>query len=491
METLMQIHSCPPECVISVVDEGEQFGVLSIKPEKTDRVQNTMFLLFTVDRTGSMNEDDKMKYVKDTFKNIIKYIANQESDIYIQVNVFNVDVDICIDVVKVSLDNMDELIQKIDAIEADGSTAIDVALESAKTTMSLYKEKNPTHSVHHIFMTDGEATSGETNNGRLAAMVSGVYPNTFIGFGYKHNSTLLRKMSETERASYDFVDNVEHTGLVYGDILHSLMYPALFDVTIRIENGSFYNWKTNSWVQEITECLLVSETEKNYHFKCENRSNVEIRIFGKSGANEPSTLIDMVEDMPPLINGETGVLMYYTCDLSKYVFRQAVLNQLSIAKSNNRIDARTECKKDMADLFSKLRTYMKESDNEDDAMLKQLCDDLSIAYKTLGTEQGRVLSCARQASQGRQQSRNVSTPMHYTQPRSPFAPPIYRQNLTSLSRANRETTITPLFNFPDMEDDFNPQSDETEIDVYVPSENPISCYATAQAADTMRHMTQS
>ena len=480
METSIQIHSCPPECAISLVDEGEQFGVLSVKPGKTDRVLNTMFLLFTVDRTGSMMEDDKMKHVKDTFKNMIKYIANQDSDIYVQVNVFNVDVDICIEPVKVSRDNMDELIQKIDAIEANGSTAIDVALESAKTTMSRYIEENPTHSVHHIFMTDGEATSGETNNSRLAAMVSGSYPNSFIGFGYKHNSTLLRKMSETERASYDFVDNVEHTGLVYGDILHSLMYPAIFDVSIRIENGYLYNWKTNSWVQEITECLLVSETEKNYHFKCANRNDVEIRIFGKHNTNEQSVLIDTVDDVPPLINGDTGVLMYHTCDLSKYVFRQAVLNQLSIAKSNDRIDTGTECKKDMADLFSKLRTYMKESDNEDDAMLKQLCDDLSIAYKTIGTEQGRVLSCARQTSQGRQQSRNVSTPIR---PRSAFAPPIYRQNAG--------TAITPLFNFPDTQDDFIPQSDETEIDVYVPSENPISCYATTQAADTMRHMTQS
>ena len=480
METSIQIHSCPPECHVSVVDEGEQFGVLSVKPGKTDRVLNTMFLLFTVDRTGSMMEDDKMKHVKDTFKNMIKYIADQDADIYIQVNVFNTEVNTRISPVKVHQGNLEVLIEKIDAIEAEGSTAIDWALQCASSTMNLYMELNPTHSVHHIFMTDGEATSGETNNSRLAAMVSGSYPNSFIGFGYKHNSTLLRKMSETERASYDFVDNVEHTGLVYGDILHSLMYPALFDVSIRIENGFLYNWKTNSWVQEITECLLVSETEKNYHFKCMNRNEVEIRIFGKHNANEQSILIDTVDDMPPLINGETGVLMFHTSDLSKYVFRQAVLDQLSIAKSNNKIDTVTECKKDMADLFSKLRTYMKDSDNEDDSMLKQLCDDLSIAYKTLGTEQGRILSCARQTSQGRQQSRNVSTPIR---PRSAFAPSIHRQNAG--------TTITPLFNFPDTQDDFNPQSDETEIDMYIPSENPISCYATMQATHTMRCMSQS
>jgi len=490
METSIQIHSCPPECAISVVDEGEQFGVLSVKPGKTDRIQDTMFLLFTVDRTGSMQEGDKMKHVKDTFKNMIKYIADQEADIYIQVNVFNTEVNTCISPVKVHQGNMEGLIEKIDAIEADGSTAIDWALKCAASTMDVYMELNPTHSVHHIFMTDGEATSGETNNGRLASMISSSYPNTFIGFGYRHNSTLLRKMSETDRASYDFVDNAEHTGLVYGEILHSLMYPALFDVKIRVKDGHLYNWKTNSWVQEITECLLVSETEKNYHVKCGDRRKIEIEIFGKRGVNEQPSLVDTVEDIPPLINGETGELMYQTYDLSKYVFRQAVLNQLSKAKSNDNIDTHTECKKDMADLFSKLRTYMKETDNEDDSMLKQLCDDLSLTYKTLGTEEGRVLSCARQTSQGRQQSRNVSTPTQATQLRSPFAPPIYRQNARSFTRSNTETGITPLFNFPDINDDFK-QSDQTEIELYVASEDPISCYATTQAANMMRCMTQS
>jgi len=123
-------------------------------------------------------------------------------------------------------------------------------------------------------------------------------------------------------------------------------------------------------------------------------------------------------------------------------------------------------------------------------MLKQLCDDLSLTYKTLGTEEGRVLSCARQTSQGRQQSRNVSTPTQATQLRSPFAPPIYRQNARSFTRSNTETGITPLFNFPDINDDFK-QSDQTEIDLYVASEDPISCYATTQAANMMRCMTQS
>ena len=113
LETSIKIHSCPPECDTSVVSEAEQFGVLSLKPGKTSRTQNNVFILFTVDRTGSMQEGEKMKYVKETFKNMIKYIADQKAEIYIQVNVFNVEVETCIQSVKVHNDNMEELIQKV------------------------------------------------------------------------------------------------------------------------------------------------------------------------------------------------------------------------------------------------------------------------------------------------------------------------------------------------------------------------------------------
>ena len=464
LESSIQIHSSPAECLVTVVQETEQFGVLTVKPGATNLSQNTIFILFTVDRTGSMQQGRKMKYVKDTFKNMIKFIADQDAEIFVQVNIFNTEVEVCIEPVKVDKKNAVYLIQKIDAIEADGSTAIDAALKSAKDTMTQYLEENPTHSVHHIFMTDGEATAGETNNGKLAEMVSANYSNTFIGFGYRHNSTLLRKFSDINRSSYDFVDDVEHTGLVYGDILHSLMYPVLFDVSLQIKNGLLYDWKTNSWVEEINENVLVSETEKNYHFKCVDRYKVEIDIYGKRAMSDESIHIDNVDDVPCLIHGDTGVEIHHTYDLSKYVFRQAVLDKLFIAKSNDDLEIEDVVKKDIADLFSKLRKYMTETNKMDDSMLQQLCDDLSIAYKTLGTENGRLLSSARQSGQGRQKSRNVSSPMH------------------------RE--ITPLHNNPDREDDFKQWHNQNEIDAYIPSENPISCYATPQATQTMRSMSQ-
>jgi hypothetical protein len=59
---------------ISSLSFGERFGLLSLQFEKTEMTKNPVFILFTIDRTGSMSEfgntgdiKNKMFYVKETW----------------------------------------------------------------------------------------------------------------------------------------------------------------------------------------------------------------------------------------------------------------------------------------------------------------------------------------------------------------------------------------------------------------------------------------
>jgi hypothetical protein len=145
-----------------------------------------------------------------------------------------------------------------------------------------------------------------------------------------------------------------------------------------------------------------------------------------------------------------------------------------------------------------------------DPMMAQLCDDLSIVYQTAGTRHGQMLSVARSSSQGRQNSNTttMTQDVNHDHDYDDTFVPAYDSQVPMLPRSNaiafdtqlmRSNTLgpTPLLHPVDEEDDFEPIFQEIEgdfddndyIDRYLPSENPISCFATPTALHTIRSLT--
>jgi hypothetical protein len=498
------------------ISPNEKFGVLTVKACTMPVTQLPVFMLFTIDKTDSMSERDssgftKIHYVKETFKKMVDFISKKNAPIYIRVHTFNTTVQVIVETVLVTPENAEEISQKITNIVTSDSTCIDCALQSANEAMLDYVNMNPTHSVHHVFMTDGEATSGLMIHSLLAEMVVESFPNTFIGFGEHHNADLLRKMSDRKMANYSLVDNNENTGLVYGDIIHGLLYPAAKDLTMHIEGGFLYDWKTNQWVTNLSEPILVSESTRTYHVKTEKPECVSIEIRGAC-ANDPSNEVQLLETafkLPDLESIETGEIMSSAMDLSRYVFRQATQELMFEARNADRSNQNllSGVKGKMSDLFRKLRVYIREADIEGDPMLKQLCDDLYITHRTLGTRNGRMFTLARQATQGRQQSHipsprvlseNIVTPLQHPGDYDDdlrdgqFTPRVRRQN--AMGGMSRTNTGVHVNSFPELETNFEAHGmmqDEDSIERHQMSDTVISCYATPSAVDTMRSMSQS
>jgi len=95
-------------------------------------------------------------------------------------------------------------------------------------------------------------------------------------------------------------------------------------------------------------------------------------------------------------------------DLQKIIYRQKTLEILFKAKCVNlkmNRDEIIELKKEMKEIVAEMKAYMKESN---DALIKNLCDDIVITYRTLGTQFGHMYSCSRQTSQGEERLYNVS-----------------------------------------------------------------------------------
>jgi uncharacterized protein YegL len=187
-------------------DDGNHFGILKLKVAKVPVTNKTCFLYFNVDNSGSMEEShrgkSKLSYVKTTLKNMIRFLVNQNADIYIQIQTFNNKVEPLVHLTHISEDNVTEIIEKINDLDAENDTDIGNAIVVANEFIENYRMANPEHEIGHIFMSDGSPTSGMTNPVQLAELVKDEFSNTFIGFGMDHNAHLFHKFSEKNNTEY-------------------------------------------------------------------------------------------------------------------------------------------------------------------------------------------------------------------------------------------------------------------------------------------------
>jgi len=504
-------HNKGGDLPFPIVSENEDFGIFTIKMKKTEITKTTLFILFTIDKTGSMGEhtkkNTKMNYLKQTFKNMLNYLSKQEVEIYIRVHSFNVEVDVDIENIKITQENVSELCSKIMAIEPESSTNIELALDEARKTLIQYSEANPNHQIAHIFMTDGHQTMGEQNEEKLVEIVDYRFVNIFVGYGLDHNAHLMKKLGDDKNADYQFVDDMENTGLVYGESIHQLLYTALKNVEIFVKNGEIYDWETNKWTNGIDINVLVSETEKIYQIKKnKNEDSFEIEIYRRHEYENELYLLDTVTQVPDLINIDTDEII--SVDLTKYMYRQKVQEILYIANNLQSEDSTLEhLKQSMKDTFSKMRKFMRENDLLKDPFMKLLCDDISITFNTIGTDYGISFTHIRQTSQGNQRAYNVTGNSCNDD-----------ELVNSKSKFYRNTSflMTPTKNirshtFPEIDCDVfsrtasnvfmniydfektnieNTELDEDELDNYIISNDNISCYSTPSVLDTMRSFSQ-
>ena len=137
-------------------------------------------------------------------------------------------------------------------------------------------------------------------------------------------------------------------------------------------------------------------------------------------------------------------------DLTKLFYRQRTQEILYKVKKLNEEkivdrDAVKTMKMEMKKFTAEMVGYMKQNGLSDDRLMKNLCDDIVVVYRTIGTQWGHMYSCSRQVSQGTERAHNTSdTP---TSPRE-------RSNGGGLTPLNTRSTHI-AWNLPDDMDVFN------------------------------------
>ena len=396
-------------CPIQLFDnENDKFGILKLELNKVELTKQPLFLLFTVDTTGSMDEYcnynvTKLEYAIKTLKSIMNYISTLDVDIHVQINTFNAVVKTIIKPIIINEDNIENIIKILEKIQADSVTNIENALITANKHIDNFKKKNKATNFEcvHIFMTDGEPTSGEQDPNQLINHISNDYLTINIGFGKDHNSSLLYKLSSLFNSEYHFIDNLESATVVYGEGLHKVLYPCLKNIQIKIDNGFIYDWKNNEWTTSITENVLISEMNKFYHIKTDNVTGIKAVLNADIVESELNTIEEEIFVLPDLLDDNRNIIQDNT--VIKFSFRQKVLETLYNSRNIGLLNEteKNEKKQNINNLFNTIKTYINENNLTYDSMLKQLLNDLYLSYWGVGKDDDNYL-IGRFASQGSQ-----------------------------------------------------------------------------------------
>jgi hypothetical protein len=464
LSTFMEWHTLPIEDGMEpnygkAVEAKTDFGILRIRTPKMPLCKTPLAILLNLDNSCSMS--DNIYNVKHTLKNMLNVCMNKIKEypdliIYVCIDLFSHEVvnlfhrrnltpmdvsghagDIITigDFVLLNAASMELFITQINRISPWGCTNIEKSLRSSKQKLADLHEQRPEIRLAHIQLTDGEATAGEKTVDGLCQHIDESYRNVFVGYGEHHDGVLLSSLAEKDpKFDYRFVDNLDHCGMIYGELLYHILYP--YDdrpLEITASDGlKIYDWKTNTWVSRLTIPPLCGDTEKVYHV-CVDANLDKSRVY-VSASFDIESPIDVAYSLPRLCRqpsqgydsdagGDDDML---PIDLTQYLLRQRVQECLAfvrdyeICRAHDRdIIARWEeselSQNDVLDslmyvlstTIELLKDNMKE--NVDPAFIQTLLEDLESAKAKVGTPKGFMYTTARMSSQGNQNSYTPSS----------------------------------------------------------------------------------
>ena len=405
-----------------VLQEGETFGTIQLTTEITPITNKKQRILFTVDTSGSMSDKcedgrSKLNHIVYSLENMVRFFAKNHTQTYISILSFDEETTEIINQEHITPEKVEYIIQKINQMHPEGCTNLEKALKKAgewieeQATQYMEEIKQDNAELTHIFMTDGESTTGKKEPEYLSSLVKTIKntTNIFIGFGKTHDSYTLNRLATTKKSNYYFIDILEKAGYIYGEILHSILFKATEDAFLEIYHGHIYNWKTNTWDTKIQIDPLTSGSHKVFHIKTTEPRKVTAFL-----QDESNHYYEEIDTIPELENTPSNLTndMYRQKTMEwLYQIRNIDQDQDQDQDLEQVIDQRKQTKqikKEMTQFLTQMKEYMKQTNQMDDPFMKVLCDDIYISIATAGTRQGNMFCTSRQRSQGMQRSYNVT-----------------------------------------------------------------------------------
>ena len=434
-------------CIDEYNNQNDIYGVLSFNVPTHDITTLPMFYHIMVDVSGSMSDKlcdgrTKMQLIIHTLTNILHYFAENTQNSHIQVTGFDDNIHSYIETTVVTKDNVDSLISKLSTMRPMNMTNIELALntiaESVNNNNSISEKQRAV-----IFLTDGDTTVGEYNPTKLSELIPNNISFHSIALGSNHNSDIMYALGHhTPYTSSWFINELEHTGNVYGEILFNETHRILNNVIIRVNNGRIFNYSSGEFETSIYIGNLSSEMNKQYHIMSNTPSSCSISIQGIDMYT--STWLEFQAiDMTSFINSNQIntnseefnahfikkqymrlCVQKIMADLrlctqlsdnrpriAMHVFDTFKLSDHEFKKQNDYNELQNNFNQRAKHIRNIIINYMDNNDLKEDSILSGLIDDLNVIINTLTKKMDLKYTVAREESQGRQRAYNTVSNM--------------------------------------------------------------------------------
>jgi len=473
-------------CQIPDVDNTipGKIGILHIDIPPMPVCTGTLAVMFNLDKSGSMDDicsdsSTKIQHIQHALKNMLRVFiktVETEPNLTIRIavcvfshnahNLFNIVTDVSGAItcdehgfITINSDNIQSILKKIDTIDPWGLTNIEKSLKYTQISLEDYHAANPEHRLIHIQFTDGNATVGKKSHQELTEYTDPSYKHIFIGIGDFHDSYLLTNLSQNLcLGEYRFIDQLENSGMICGEILYDILHPFLYPnhpVQIITNRGvKIYDWRINQWTTCLNLPSFSGNRSKDFQLCCNSDKTGDANIHIYCLVEDKDILLDTACVLPDLLDIDHTPI---PTDLTIYILRQytqeylyeAVQHELSFRsdicllqrdnyRDRNTEDSSVHIRKKLESFLQILETYQTRSVTKSPAELvvlggrSPLCegllwlrqssdqtiekyekdrhfiqvlkDDIIVTLKNMNTQFGFMYTNSRQTSQGNQYS---------------------------------------------------------------------------------------
>lgn len=190
-------------------------------------------LVFLVDVSSSMSDNDKLPLVKSSLKMLTKQLRSQDT---ISIVTYAGRTQVTLPATKGS--DTDKILAAIDSLDASGSTNGEAAIKLAYQQAKIHYKKDGINRI--LMMTDGDFNVGVSDVDEMLDIIrrerdSGVSLSTF-GFGEGNlNDHMMEQVADNGNGNYSYIDSLSEAKKALVDEMSATFNTVAKDVKVQVE----------------------------------------------------------------------------------------------------------------------------------------------------------------------------------------------------------------------------------------------------------------